>query len=72
MRAVELVFVVGWAAFWLYWLLAAFSMKKGRVPWSRELRIRVAIVVVVVLLVRLGALRGHGLNTDPWRGASCE
>jgi protein-S-isoprenylcysteine O-methyltransferase Ste14 len=67
MRAVELVFVVGWAAFWLYWLLAAFSMKKGRVPWSRELRIRVAIVVVVVLLVRLGALRGHGLNTDPWR-----
>jgi protein-S-isoprenylcysteine O-methyltransferase Ste14 len=67
MRAIELVFVVGWAAFWLYWLLAAFSMKKGRVPWSRELRIRVAIVVVVVLLVRLGALRGHGLNTDPWR-----
>lgn len=67
MRAVELVFVVGWAAFWLYWLLAAFSMKKGRVPWSRELRIRVAILVVVVLLVRLGAFRGHGLNTDPWR-----
>ncbi len=68
MRAVEVVFAVGWAAFWLYWLLAAFSMKKGRVPWSRELRIRVAILVVVVLLVRLGAFRGHGVNTDPWRG----
>jgi hypothetical protein len=27
MRAVELVFVVGWAAFWLYWIVAAFSMK---------------------------------------------
>ena len=40
MRAVELVFAVGWAAFWLYWLVAAFSMKRGRVPWSRELRIR--------------------------------
>ena len=31
MRAVELVFAVGWAAFWLYWLVAAFSMKRGRV-----------------------------------------
>jgi protein-S-isoprenylcysteine O-methyltransferase Ste14 len=39
MRAVELVFGVGWAAFWLYWLVAAFSMKRGRVPLSRELRI---------------------------------
>jgi protein-S-isoprenylcysteine O-methyltransferase Ste14 len=69
MRAVELVFAVGWAAFWLYWLIAAFSMKRGRVPWSRELRIRAVLIVIVVLLVRLGAFRGHGLNTDPWRAA---
>jgi protein-S-isoprenylcysteine O-methyltransferase Ste14 len=67
MRVVELVFAVGWAAFWLYWLVAAFSMKRGRVPWSRELRIRAVIFVVVILLFRLGAFRGHGLNTDPWR-----
>jgi protein-S-isoprenylcysteine O-methyltransferase Ste14 len=67
MHAVELVFAVGWAAFWLYWLVAAFSTKRGRVPWSRELRIRVVIVVFVILLVRVGAFRGHrGLNTDPW------
>jgi hypothetical protein len=49
-RAVELLFAVGWAAFWLYWILAAFSMKKGRIAWSRELRIRVVIVVVAILL----------------------
>ncbi len=67
MRAVELVFAVGWAAFWLYWIVAAFSMKRGRVPWSRELRIRGVIVVVVIVLVRSGAFRGHGLDTDPWR-----
>jgi protein-S-isoprenylcysteine O-methyltransferase Ste14 len=66
-RAVELVFGVGWAAFWLYWLAAAFSMKRGHVSWSRELRIRAVIAVVVILLIRLGAFRGHGLNTDPWR-----
>src|SRR6476469_1426216 len=69
MSAVELVFVLGWAAFWLYWLVAAFSVKRGRVPWSRELRIRAVIVVVVILLFRLGAFRGHGLNTDAWRAA---
>ena len=67
MRAVEVVFAVGWAAFWLYWLVAASSVKRGRVAWSRQLRIRAVIVVVVILLLRLGAFRGHGLNTDPWR-----
>lgn len=67
MRTVELVFAVGWAAFWIYWVVAAFSMKRGRIPWSRELRIRALIFVVVVLLVRVGAFRDHGLNTDPWR-----
>ena len=69
MTTVELVFAVGWAAFWLYWIVAAFSMKRGRVPWSRELRIRAAIVVIVIVLVRVGVFRGHGVNTDPWRAA---
>jgi protein-S-isoprenylcysteine O-methyltransferase Ste14 len=68
-RAVEIVFAVGWGAFWLYWLVAAFSMKRGKVPWSRELRIRALIIVIVVILVRFGAFRGHGLNTSPWRSA---
>lgn len=67
MHAVELVFAVVWTAFWLYWLVAAFSMKRGRVPWSRELGIRAVLAVIVILLIRLGAFRDHGLNTDPWR-----
>ena len=69
MRAVELVFAVGWAGFWLYWLAAAFSTKKGRVPWTRELRVRAVLVVVVFILVRLGVFRSHGINGDPWRWA---
>ncbi len=67
MRPVEFVLAGGWAAFWLYWLVAAFSMKRGHIPWSRELRIRAVIAVAVIILIRLGAFRGHGLNTDPWR-----
>lgn len=69
MRAVELVFAVGWGAFWLYWLVAAFSMKRGRVPWSREVRIRVVLFVAVIALFRLGVFRGHGVTSDPWRAA---
>lgn len=68
MRAIEILLAVGWAAFWLYWFGAAFSMKRGRVPWSRELGIRAVIVVVVIVLVRSGFLRDRDLNTDPWRG----
>ena len=67
MHAVELVFATGWAAFWIYWLVAAFSMKRGRVPWSRELRIRAVIVVLAILLLRLGVFRDGGINSDPWR-----
>jgi protein-S-isoprenylcysteine O-methyltransferase Ste14 len=44
-------------------------MKRGRIPWSRELRIRAVIVVVVIILVRAGVFRHHGLNSDPWRAA---
>ncbi|PZS28481.1 MAG: isoprenylcysteine carboxylmethyltransferase family protein [Pseudonocardiales bacterium] len=67
MRAVEIVFVLGWVAFWLYWLVASFSMKRGRVPWSRELGIRAVIAAVVVVLIHSGAFRDHSLNTQPWR-----
>lgn len=69
MKPVELVFAVGWAAFWLYWLVAAFSMKRGRVAWSRELRVRVVLVALVIVLARLGAFRSHRTTTDPWLAA---
>jgi protein-S-isoprenylcysteine O-methyltransferase Ste14 len=69
MHAVELVFAIGWAAFWLYWLVSAFSVKRGRIQWARELRIRALIVVVAILLVRLGAFRDHGLTTSPLRAS---
>jgi protein-S-isoprenylcysteine O-methyltransferase Ste14 len=69
MRVVEPVFAVGWATFWLYWLVAASSRKRGRVAWSREVGIRAVIAVLVILLIRAGAFRGHGIHTDPWRTA---
>lgn len=70
MRAVELVFAAGWAAFWLYWIVAAFSKKRGHVQWLHELRIRLVIAPLVIVAVRVGAFRGHGLNSDVWRGGA--
>ena len=67
MRVVQFVFGAGWAAFWVYWLAAAFSMKRGRVSWSRELRIRLVLVVLVIALVRVRAFRGGHLDSNGWR-----
>ncbi|HSP09503.1 MAG TPA: isoprenylcysteine carboxylmethyltransferase family protein [Candidatus Dormibacteraeota bacterium] len=66
MNAVELVFAIGWGVFWIYWFVAAVSAKRGRVAWSRELRIRAVIAILAILLLRLGALQDRGLNSDPW------
>ena len=66
MRPIELVFAVGWAAFWLYWILAALSTKRGRISWRRELWVRAVHVALAIILVRLGVLRGHRVDTDPW------
>jgi protein-S-isoprenylcysteine O-methyltransferase Ste14 len=66
-HAIVFVFVIGWGAFWIYWLVAAFSVKRGRILWGRELRIRALIIVIVIALTRLGVFRNHGLQTDPWR-----
>jgi protein-S-isoprenylcysteine O-methyltransferase Ste14 len=67
MKIVEIVFGVGWAVFWAYWIATAFSAKRGRISWSRELRIRAVIAVVAIVLLRLGAFRGHGVHSQPWR-----
>jgi protein-S-isoprenylcysteine O-methyltransferase Ste14 len=64
---VEFTFALGWAAFWASWLVAAFFVKRGRIPWSRELRIRAVIVPIVIVLVRSGLFRDRGLNTSGWR-----
>jgi protein-S-isoprenylcysteine O-methyltransferase Ste14 len=68
MRTVELVFAIGWAGFWIYWLAAAFSMKRGsRIQWRREARIRAVLVVATIVLFRAGVFRGHAVATDPLR-----
>jgi protein-S-isoprenylcysteine O-methyltransferase Ste14 len=67
MRSVELVFAIGWAAFWIYWFVAAFSMKRGHIQWSRQLRVRAVLLVLVILLSRVGAFGGRETHSNPLR-----
>ncbi len=62
MRAVEIVLGAGWAAFWIYWLLAAVGVKRGRTAWGPEMRFRLVIVAVVIALTRVHAFRHHAVN----------
>jgi protein-S-isoprenylcysteine O-methyltransferase Ste14 len=68
-HAVELVFAIGWTAFWIGWLIAAFSTKRSSVAWSRHLRIRAVLLIVAIALDRGGAFRHHELNTDSLRAS---
>ena len=67
MHDVQVAFAIGWTAFWIYWIVAAFSMKRGHAAWARDLRIRAVILVLVIVLVRVGAFRHESDNSAPLR-----
>jgi protein-S-isoprenylcysteine O-methyltransferase Ste14 len=58
MHVIYAVILLGWVAFWIYWLVAAGGVKEGRTHWARFAGFRVAAILVVLLLVRSKAL-GH-------------
>lgn len=64
---VDACIAVGWIAFWIYWLVAAVGVKKGRIPWRHFAGVRLVIILLVLLLVRLGAFHGQAVTHDPWR-----
>ncbi|MEZ0090768.1 isoprenylcysteine carboxylmethyltransferase family protein [Streptacidiphilus sp. EB129] len=66
MKVVALVIFLGWALFWLYWLMASIGVKSGTGAWRRGALVRVLILVVVLAVLRTRAMRGLALNRDPW------
>jgi protein-S-isoprenylcysteine O-methyltransferase Ste14 len=59
-KVIDIVIGVGWVVFWVIWLAAAFGAKAGRGRLGQFAGVRVAVVLLVLLLLRLGVLRGHG------------
>lgn len=66
MRAVDLVLLTGWAAFWLGWLAAAGRANPGRMRVRRAAGARLVFLVVALVLIRVKALRGDTENHGPW------
>jgi len=66
MNGIDVVFLAGWIAFWVYWIVASVGVKLEQHRWGRFAGIRVAAVLVVLLLVRARALKGQATTHDPW------
>jgi protein-S-isoprenylcysteine O-methyltransferase Ste14 len=59
MRAIDLVIVTGWVAFWGYWLISARNIKSGQNRWNRLIGVRVAAIVLLVFLARFIGFDPH-------------
>ena len=67
MHVVDIIILVGWVAFWIFWLAASVGVKAGQTRWARFAGIRIGLILVVLLLLRGRALKGHAtVTTDPW------
>jgi protein-S-isoprenylcysteine O-methyltransferase Ste14 len=65
MRVIDLLFLVLWGAFWIYWLVAAVSATRPRSHRGRYAGIGVrAAVILLVLLLRLTVLEGNAGDVD--------
>jgi protein-S-isoprenylcysteine O-methyltransferase Ste14 len=64
---IDAVIGIGWAVFWIYWIIASVTAKAGRTRWTQFAGFRVAIILVVLLLLRLRVFKGHQEVTEnPW------
>jgi protein-S-isoprenylcysteine O-methyltransferase Ste14 len=67
MHAVDIIILVGWIAFWIYWLAASVGVKAGQSRSTRFVAVRVGVILLVALLLRTRALKGHtGSIDDRW------
>jgi protein-S-isoprenylcysteine O-methyltransferase Ste14 len=66
MHVVDDVIAAGWVAFWIYWLVASVGVKPGRPGWYRFALMRIAVIIVILVLLRAGAFRGHTTTKSLW------
>jgi protein-S-isoprenylcysteine O-methyltransferase Ste14 len=69
MHVIDFVIFAGWVAFWIYWLAASIGVKAGQTRWARFAGVRIGIILVILLLLRVRAHKGHvsaNSTNDPW------
>ena len=67
MTVADVVIIVCWVGFWMYWLAMSLGAKAGQTRWTRFAGVRVAAILVILLLARLRVFKGHATTTsDVW------
>jgi protein-S-isoprenylcysteine O-methyltransferase Ste14 len=68
MDVIDIVILVVWPVFWIYWFAAAITVKSGRAGGPRIGGRRVPIILPVLLLVLLArvAFHSHAYTRNPW------
>ncbi|MGO9276999.1 MAG: methyltransferase family protein [Streptosporangiaceae bacterium] len=66
MHVVDVVIPVCWVAFWVYWLAASTGVKAGQTRWTRFAGIRVGVILIILLLLRVRAFKGHVVTNNLW------
>jgi protein-S-isoprenylcysteine O-methyltransferase Ste14 len=66
MHVIDAVILVGWIAFWIYWLAAFVGVKAGQNRSTRFVAVRVAVILIILLLIRTRALKGSSPTNNPW------
>lgn len=66
MHTVDVVILLIWLVFWIYWLTAAVTTKATQ-TWSRRaLGVRLVILLLIVASFRSGLLKGASAVRNPW------
>jgi protein-S-isoprenylcysteine O-methyltransferase Ste14 len=63
-HVVDVVVLVAWVVFWIYWLAASRGVKAGRTGSNRLAGVRVGAILIILLLLRTRAFHGHGTTTN--------
>lgn len=67
MHVVATIILIGWVAFWVYWLARAVGNKEGRSRWGQFAGFRIVIIIVALFLIRAGAFKNDTITDDAWR-----
>jgi protein-S-isoprenylcysteine O-methyltransferase Ste14 len=67
MPIVDVIIPAIWIAVWIYWLAASAKTKPTRTRSRSSIGFRVAVLLTVLAMIRVGVFRGHSPAMDnPW------
>lgn len=66
MKIIDLIILILWVVFWIYWIAASAGVKTGHTRWGQFAGIRVALILLVLLLARGRVFKQNLVAPGPW------